>query len=375
MKHTCKFVPGFLAAMAVFGLLLVAGCQMASDQVARIKHAVPPDGVLLRGAGATFPSEIYKRWFELYQKQNPKTVVEYDAVGSGEGVRRFVGVNLDPGEQVEFGASDAAMNDADIARTKDGALMIPMTAGSVALAYNLPNFNGQLKLSRQAYIGILLGKIKQWNDPAIRRTNPEINLPNLTISTVVRSDASGTTFALTKHLDAVSPQWRSQYGAATLVNWPGNAMRAKGNEGVAAMIKRSEGAIGYVGYDFARKVGLRVAWLENQDGKFVPPLAANASAALAGTNLPENLRSFVTDPAGADSYPIVTMSWILVHRQYSNAATARALRELFAWTLSPQAQQMARDLEYVPLPAAVTEKSLAALQQVKSNDASGATIR
>jgi phosphate transport system substrate-binding protein len=368
MKRTCNFVPGMLAALALAGLLCVAGCEMASEQVARLKHAVPPGSVPLRGAGATFPADLYKGWFDIYQKQNPKTVIDYEPVGSGEGVRRFVGANLAPGEQVEFGASDAAMNDADIARTQDGALMIPMTAGSVALAYNLPDFSGQLRLSREAYTGILLGQITQWNDPAIRRTNPDIDLPNLTISTVVRSDASGTTFALTKHLDAINAEWRSHFGAATVVNWPGNAMRAKGNEGVAALIKHSEGAIGYVATDFAHKVGLRVAWLQNKEGKFVPPLSANASAALAGTTLPENMRTFVTNPDGPNAYPIVTMSWILVRRDYHDAATAKAVRDLFTWTLSPQSQKMASDMEFVPLPASITEKALAAVAQIKPND-------
>jgi phosphate transport system substrate-binding protein len=369
MKHTWKFVPGILATLVLIALLCAAGCQTSANEAAPVKASAPTGGVLLRGAGATFPSEIYKRWFEAYQQQNPKVTVNYEPVGSGEGVRRFVGASLAPGEQIDFGASDAAMNDEDIARTKDGALLIPMTAGSVALAYNLPEFSGQLKLSRRAYTGILLGQITQWNDPAIRRTNPDINLPHLTISTVVRSDASGTTFALTKHLDAISSEWRNRFGVATVINWPGNAMRAKGNEGMAATIKRSEGAVGYVGYEFARKVGLRVAWLENQEGKFVPPLAANASAALSGATLPESLRAFVTDAPGSNSYPIVTMSWILVHRRYQNAATANALRELFTWTLSPHAQQMALDLEYVPLPDSVTKKALAALSQVNATPA------
>src|SRR5262249_8445565 len=167
----------------------------------------------------------------------------------------------------DFGASDAAMSDADINRADNNVLMVPVTAGCVVLAYNLPGFQGELKLSRKAYAGIFLGEIKKWNDPLIAQSNPGVKLPNLTIVTPVRQDGSGTTFAFTKNLDAISEKWRSQFGPATLVDWPGNAMRAKGNEGVAGLIGNSEGAVGYVGYEFARKLGLNNAALENKEGK------------------------------------------------------------------------------------------------------------
>jgi len=316
---------------------------------------------MLRGAGATFPSVLYLRWFDAYQKEHPDTVVTYEAVGSGEGVRRFIGAGVVDAEQVDFGASDEEM-----ARTTHGALLIPMTAGSVAIAYDLPGFEGDLKLSRQALAGIFLGAIRKWNDPLLQKCNPGAKLPNLTITTVVRADASGTTFALTKHLDAVSEQWRNQFGPATVVNWPGNAMRAKGNEGVAARIKQAEGSIGYVGYEFARKASLRSALLENKDGRFVPPLAANAIAALSRAELPENLRAYVPDPAGADSYPVVTMTWILLHRDYADAAKAKAVHDLFAYTLSDATQKQALELGYVPLPDGVAHKALQALEQVSA---------
>ena len=352
--------------VADVALLLLSGCKAGKDDAALAKPAVPPGGVLLRGAGATFPSVLYQQWFAAYQQQHPDTVITYEAVGSGEGVRRFVGAGVDDDEQIDFGASDAAMRDEDIARTPSGALLLPMTAGSVALAYNLPGLQGDLKLSRKAYAGIFLGQIKNWNDPLIQKTNPGVKLPNLTITTVVRADGSGTTFAFTKHLDAISEQWRNRFGPATLVNWPGNAMRAKGNEGVAAAIEQSTGSIGYVGYEFARKTGLRVALLENKDGMFVPPLAANCNAALASAELPENLRAYVPDPPGANSYPIVTFTWVLLHRTYADAAKAKALHDLFSWSLNDQAQRMALDLGYVPLPQSVAQKSRAALESLQA---------
>jgi phosphate transport system substrate-binding protein len=364
MRKQGKFL-FVVAALALAALL--CGCQAArTDAAADTKPAVPPGGVLLRGAGATFPSVLYRQWFEEYQKAHPGTVIRYEAVGSGEGIRRFVGAGVDSAEQVDFGASDAAMRDDEIARTPQGALMLPMTAGSVALAYNLPGFQGELKLSRKAYAGIFLGLVKNWNDPLIQKTNPEAKLPNLTITTVVRLDSSGTTFALTKHLDAISNQWRNQFGPATVVNWPGNAMRAKGNEGVASRIQQSEGSIGYVGYEFARRIGLKTALLENKEGKFVPPLAPNAIASLSTAEIPENLRAWLSDPAGANSYPIVTMTWILVHKDYADESKVRALHDLFAWTLSEPSQKMALDLGYVPLPENVAKRSLAALDTVKT---------
>src|SRR5262245_28354936 len=241
-----------IAPVILVGLIVIlAGCSRSEQEV---QAKVPPGGVLLTGAGATFPSVLYNRWFALYNHNHPNIVIKYAAVGSGEGVRRFTGKNVAEEEKVDFGASDAAMSDAEIASADNNALMIPVTAGCVIVAYNLPSFQGDLKLSRKAYAGILLGEITKWNDPLIAESNPGATLPNLTIVTAVRSDGSGTTFAFTKNLDAISEKWRNQFGPGTLVSWPGNAMRAKGNEGVANLIGKSDGAIGYVRSE-ERRVG------------------------------------------------------------------------------------------------------------------------
>ena len=218
-------------------------------------------------------------------------------------------------------------------------------------------------MSRQACAGIFLGTITKWNDPRIARTNAGVKLPNLTITTVVRQDSSGTTFAFTKHLDATSEAWRSQFGAATLVNWPGNSMRAPGNEGVAARIKQSIGAIGYVSYEFARKIGLKVALLENRAGQFVGPTESAAAAALAEAELPDNMRVYVPDPSGREAYPIVTLTWVMLYRTYPEARKNQALHDLFRWCLT-DGQQYAAGLGYIPLPPAIVQRSLAALDQV-----------
>ncbi len=346
-----------LAAIAVLG-----GCSFSDRGTAEVK--APAGGLLLKGAGATFPSLLYQRWFTIYQGSHRGAAIGYDAVGSGEGIRRFMGANVKPEETVDFGASDAAMSDEQMAHVPAGVVLLPVTAGSVVLAYNLPGFEGELRLSRKAYAGIFLGEIKNWNDRLIAVANPRAKLPKLTIATVVRQDGSGTTYAFTKHLDAISETWRSRYGAATLVDWPGNAMRAKGNEGVAGLIQHSNGSIGYVSYEFARRLGLRIATIENREGNFVKPSVASSTAALASAELPENLRVFVPDPSGRDSYPIVTLTWILLHKDYADAAKARAIRDLFEWCLR-DGQSYAPELNYIPLPPGMIAKALPVLAAIK----------
>jgi len=356
-----------VGALAAAGLLSACsvGAVPSKESGTRKTPSVPAGGVLLRGAGATFPSPLYDEWFRRYQADHPGRVIAYDAVGSGEGIRRFLGSAVPDEERVDFGASDAALQDQEMAAVPGGALLIPLTAGSVAIAYDLPDVAADLKLSRDVVAGIFLGTITRWNDPRIARTNPGVQLPNLTVTTVVRQDSSGTTFAFTKHLDATSEAWRSQFGPATLVNWPGNSMRALGNEGVAARIKQSLGSIGYVSYEFARKVGLRVALLENRAGSFAGPGGSASAAALAEAELPDSMRVYVPDPSGPDAYPIVTLTWVLLYRSNPDARKNQALRDLFRWCLT-DGQQYAAGLGYVPLPPGIVRRSMAALDEVRA---------
>ena len=348
-------------------ILAAALCGCDAGGRADAVTVAPAGGILLRGAGATFPSLLYKKWFAEYRAAHPDFAISYDAVGSGEGIRRFIGKGVKEDEQVDFGASDAAMSDEQMAQVAKGALLVPATAGSVVLAYNLPQFHGELKLSRAACAGIFLGHITSWNDPAIAATNPGARLPRLTIVTVARLDASGTTFAFTKHLDAISPEWRARYGAATLIDWPGNTMRARGNENVAGRIQHAEGSIGYVGYEFAHRLGLRMASLENRDGSFVQPGGQTGTAALATAQLPPNLRLFIADPAGREAYPIVTFSWILLYKNYDDPRKAKAVRDLFRWCLT-DGQKFASDLGYVSLSPNVSSKALAVVNEVSPSD-------
>src|SRR4029434_17296 len=208
--------------------------------------------------------------------QNPDVAVEYKEVGSGEGVQRFLA------QTVDFGASDAAMTDEQMARVANGARLVPATPGMVVLAYNLPGAPG-LKLSRQVYPEIFLRKIVKWNDPRIQAINPNLTLPNRSIVIAARQDRSGTTFALANHLGAVSPEWQRGPGVGYAVDWSGLAMLARGNEGVAGLVKSSFGAIGYMEYGFAERLRLHMASLQNKSGKYIEPSGRSGQAALASS--------------------------------------------------------------------------------------------
>lgn len=318
-------------------------------------------GMTIRGAGATFPAPLYQRWIEDYREERPEVTFAYDAVGSGEGIGRFLA------EAVDFGASDAALVDAEIAEVNPerGLAMIPMTAGMVVLAYHIPGVAEGLKLDRDVYSDILAGKIRSWNDPRIVATNPDLNLPDSDIQVVVRQDSSGTTYAITNHLAAANPWWKDAGpGVGKLVDWPGNAVTARGNAGVAQRIKVTDGAIGYLEYQFAERLGLPVASLGNKAGETILPSPESGQAALASvTEIPSDLRVFVPDPEGPASYPIVSYTWILLYERYADPAKAEELKRALHWGLH-SGQKSARNLGYIPLPDAMVAKATAALERV-----------
>jgi phosphate transport system substrate-binding protein len=310
----------------------------------------------LSGAGASFPAPLYQRWAVEYNKLHPNVQVNYQSVGSGAGVKQFTQGTVD------FAASDAAMSDEEIEKVKQGVVMIPATAGSIVIAYNLPEVK-DLKLSRDAYAGIFLGKITKWNDPAIAKDNPDVKLPDLPINVAFRSDGSGTTFVFTKHLSAISPDFADEVGTDKSVTWPAGA-GGKGNEGVTALVKQTPGTIGYVEYGYAVNNGLSMASLQNKAGKFVKPTDESGAATLGHVEFPENLRVWPEDPAGDDDYPIATFTWLLLYKKYSDAAKLKALQEFITYGLT-DGQKFSNELGYIPLPAAVVEKSKAALASVQ----------
>jgi phosphate transport system substrate-binding protein len=306
------------------------------------------------GAGATFPYPLYKSWIRDYQNAHKNVIISYDAVGSGEGVKRFLG------QEVDFGASDAAMTEEEIAAGNRGVKLIPATAGIIVLAYNLKGVNGVLKLPREVYAAIFTGGIRRWDDPGIRQANPGLNPPAIDIIPVTRTDSSGTTYAFTNHLNAVSKTWRdSGSGIGKLVQWPVNSMSARLNEGVAGRIRITDGAIGYVEYGYARRAGLAMAALENRAGNFVEPSPVRGQATLTVTrnDMPEHRRLFFPDPPGESSYPIVTYSWIMLYGTYPDQKKSEALKDFIKWGIT-EGQKFSEGLGFCVLPPSVGELAL-----------------
>jgi phosphate transport system substrate-binding protein len=345
---------------------MVANQRMKTSEVSFLLVATLATQVLLgsasaatqlQGAGATFPAPLYQRWIAEYTKGNPDVQINYQGVGSGAGIKQFT-QNL-----VSFGASDAAMKDEEIAAVKQGVVLIPATAGSIVLAYNLPGVEN-LKLSREAYVGIFLGKITKWNDPAIAKTNAGVNLPNLAVTVCERSDGSGTNFVFTKHLSAISPEFKDQVGEGTSVTWP-TGVAGKGNDGVTALIKQNKGAIGYVEYGYAKNNKLSFAALQNKAGEFVTATTASGAATLATTQFPANLlRAWPSDPEGKEAYPISTFTWLLLYKKYDNTQAAEAVKKFVNYGLT-EGQKFAEELGYIPLPKEVIDKNLEALKTVQ----------
>lgn len=311
--------------------------------------------ISLTGAGASFPAPLYASWFTDLNKKYPNLQVNYQSVGSGAGVEQFIKGTVD------FGASDVAMKDEEIQKVDKGVILLPVTAGSIVLAYNLPDVP-KLNLPRAVYTDILLGKIKSWDDPLIAKANPDAKLPKQPITVVYRSDGSGTTGVFTKHLSAISPEWKTKVGDGKSVKWP-VGVGAKGNEGVTAQIQQTQGAIGYIEYGYAKQNQLNVAALENKGGKFITPTDQSASKTLESVTLPADLRAFITDPEGADSYPVVTYTWILAYKKYDDAAKGKAMEALIEYALT-DGQKLATELGYVPLPQNVITKVAAAADQI-----------
>lgn len=262
---------GFLGAILTI-LVFLTACSGSKD-----------NSLKLQGAGASFPAPLYLKWFKSYNDAHPNIQVDYQSVGSGSGVKSF----LD--KTVDFAASDAAMKPEDMAKVDGGVQLVPMTAGAIVLAYNLPGIDN-LRLSRDAYGGIFAGKVTKWNDPVIVKDNPGAKLPDLPVSVIVRADGSGTSFVFSKHLSTINPEFDKAVGANTMPNWP-LGTKSKGNEGVTASIMTTPGAIGYVEYGYAHSQNLHTAALQNKSGNYVAASIDSAKAALASAEIPPDLWS------------------------------------------------------------------------------------
>jgi phosphate transport system substrate-binding protein len=313
------------------------------------------ESVKLQGAGASFPAPLYNKWFKSYSAAHQNVLVDYQSVGSGSGVKSVVD------RTVDFGASDAAMKPEDMAKVPGGVQLFPMTAGSIVLAYNLSGIN-TIKLSRKAYSGVFLGKIKRWNDPLIAASNPGVALPDLPINVVVRADSSGTSFVFSQHLSAISDEFRKDVGANTMPNWPAGT-KSKGNEGVTSSIMTTPGSLGYIEYGYAKSQKMPMAELENKSGKFVEASTATGQAALASATLQEDMIAWAPDPDVADAYPIVTYTWLICYKKYPDKQKLQAMQDLLRFGLT-EGQKDAESLGYIPLPPSVAEKAGGAIQNL-----------
>jgi phosphate transport system substrate-binding protein len=247
------------------------------------------------------------------------------------------------------------MKDDEIAKVKNGVILVPTAGGAVSVVYNLPGVN-KLRLSRATLPAIFSGKIKNWDDAKIKADNPGVNLPNRPIKFVVRADGSGTTFIFTNHLSTIDGYFKGRIGANSAPKWNlPNALKGKGNPGVAALVKSTPGSIGYVEYDYATKNNLKSAELQNKKGEFIAPSLASANAALSNVSFPSNYRVFIGDPS--QGYPIVGLTWMMIYKQYANAGKADAVKKWINWVLK-DGQQYNDDLNYTKIPGDVVNRVL-----------------
>lgn len=309
--------------------------------------------ITLTGAGATFPYPVYSKWFNTYSRQN-EVRVNYQSIGSGGGIRQLTEGTVD------FGASDAPMNEEEMAAAP-GTIHFPTVVGAVAVSYNLPGVEQQIRLSGDVLARVFMGEITRWNAPEIQRINPGVALPARDIIVVHRSDGSGTTYVFTEYLSAVGPRWREAVGTGKAVSWP-TGLGAKGNEGVAGQIKQTVGSVGYVEQVYAEQNDLAVAAIANSAGAFVAPTieatAAAAQGAADALGEDTDFRVSIVDPAGAGAYPIASWTYLLVPEHLEDCRKGRALAELGQWMYSDDADAMASELGYSPVPENVERLAL-----------------
>lgn len=351
-----------LLSVAVVGVI-AAGCggstTTTTDPASSSSAGLSAD---LNGAGATFPAPLYVEWIGGFQKIESGVQINYQSVGSGAGIQQFTA------QTVDFGASDAFMKPEEIAAAeaaRSGAkvIQIPTVFGAITLAFNLPDVD-KLNLDSETLAGIFLGTIKSWDDAKIKALNPDAKLPSTGIQTVHRSDSSGTTSAFTSYLATVNADWKAGPGAGKTVKWPGG-VGGQGNDGVAAVVKQTAGAIGYVELSYAVQNKMTVADMKNKSGAFVTPSLESTSAAADGVQIPADMKLSVSDSANPAAYPIVTATYILAYEKMPDAAKAAALKAFLTWSLN-DGTSIAQQLGYAPLPSALKDAALAKVNAIGS---------
>lgn len=326
-----------LSSLALAGIL-------SSSYKPVVKPAVSPaTDIELLGAGASFPYPLYSKMFSEYNSRTG-VKINYQSIGSGGGIKQLMS------KTVDFGASDAFLNDEDLSKMPSAVVHIPTCLGAAVLTYNLPG-DPTLKFTPDVVADIFLGKISNWNDARIRQLNPGVKIPDMAISIVHRSDGSGTTFIFTDYLSKVNEEWKNKVGHKTSVDWPAG-LGAKGNEGVSGMIKQIPGAVGYVELIYALQNKMPVGLLKNKSGKFVEASIKSVTAA-ANLTIPADARVSITNTDAPDGYPISSFTWILLYKEqnFDNKPETKA-REVvkLVWWMTHEGQQYADPLMYAPLP-------------------------
>jgi phosphate transport system substrate-binding protein len=350
---------GVMAAVAALTIVAAACSNNDSGGTTGATGDSAFTGVGLTGAGATFPDPIYEQWFQQFRAIEPDAKINYQAIGSGGGIEQFTA------QTVDFGASDAPLQQDEIAALPSDYIEVPTVLGGVVFAYNVSGLDSGLKLDGETAANIFLGKITKWNDPAIANLNPDMNLPDTPISVVHRSDESGTTFVFTSWLSSQSKDWESQVGADKAVDWPVGT-GGDGNDGVAAAISQTEGALGYLSYDFAVTANLGIADVARADGTYVTPSLDSISAAGGGLTLPITPDTNVLNSDASGAYPIASTTYLLLYKDMSDADKAQTLFDFVTWALTT-GQQSTSQVNYSPLPSGVAQDALSALSEMTAN--------
>jgi phosphate transport system substrate-binding protein len=357
--HLQIIVSALLAGLIVILGISSCGRQSTGKQAANRRSS--PNAIYLNGAGATFPYPLYSKWFEEFGNTHPDVRINYQSIGSGGGIKQLQAGTVD------FGASDAPLSDDEMKGMPHPVVHLPMVAGAVALAYNLPGVATGLNLSSGVIAGIFLGDITKWDDPKITALNPGMKLPALPVAVAHRSDGSGTSYIFTNYLAAVSPVWKSKVGSGKSVNWPAG-IGGKGNEGVAGVLKQTPGSIGYVELAYAEQNKLPYASVQNKAGKYIAPSIASTTAAASGAvaAMKKDVRVSIVNSAGADAYPISGFTYILIYKEQQNAKKGKALVDFLNWAIH-DGQQYAEPLVYAPLPDTVITIDQSILKSVTAN--------
>ena len=313
------------------------------------------------GAGATFPYPFFSRAFYAYSQDHSGVTVNYASIGSGGGISQFTA------KTVDFGASDVPMTKSELQAAEDAngrVVQLPDTLGGIAISYNVASIPKHIKLSPAVLADIFLGKITNWNDPAIAALNPGVTFPNLAILVAHRADGSGTTYHFTDYLCKVSPEWKTKVGNGKTVNWPAG-VGAKGNEGVAGQLSNSPGAIGYIELAYALQNDIAYAAMQNKAGEFVLPSVDSVRAAASMKPSVSPTDFSITNMDGKDSYPISAYSWLMVWKNQADPARGKQLADLLKWLVTG-GQQYAAKVNYVPLPDNVQQEALKAIASIHS---------